>query len=293
MGKIIRAIDEWGAVRVTFADTTDIARYAQSIHHTSPVATAALGRTLTMAAIMGSQLKSPDNSVTLHIKGNGPLGSVLAVSDGAGMVKGYVQNPAVDIAKKPNGKLDVSGAVGSGLISVSKDLGMREPYTGRVPITSGEIAEDFTYYFATSEQTPTAIGLGVLVDRDYSVKRAGGFMVQLMPAAMEEDIALVEKNIGNITSVTEMMEDGMSAEEIIKALMEGFNVQFLDDAEYEYRCDCSMDKIKRALISLGKSELEDIIETQGEAELTCQFCPQVYKLDKKELTDLLQKAKNK
>ncbi|MBQ4516930.1 MAG: Hsp33 family molecular chaperone HslO [Clostridia bacterium] len=291
MGKIIRAIDEWGVVRVTFADTTDIAEKAQSIHHTSPVATAALGRTLSMAAIMGSQLKSPDNSVTLLIKGDGPLGSVLAVADGDGMVKGYVQNPAVDIAKKANGKLDVSGAIGKGMISVSKDLGLKEPYTGQVPIVSGEIAEDFTYYFATSEQTPTAVGLGVLVDRDYSVKRSGGFMVQLMPAAMEEDIARVEENISKITSVTQMMEDGMTAEDIIAKLLDGFEFQFLDSAEYEYRCDCSMDKIKRALISLGKIELEDIINTDGRAELTCQFCPEVYTLEKADLEELLESAK--
>ncbi|MBQ3225480.1 MAG: Hsp33 family molecular chaperone HslO [Clostridia bacterium] len=291
MGKIIRAIDEWGAVRVTFADTTDIAKKAQSIHHTSPVATAALGRTLTMAAIMGSQLKSPDNSVTLLIKGNGPLGSILSVADGNGMVKGYVQNPLVDIAKKPNGKLDVAGAVGNGMLSVTKDLGMKEPYTGQVPLTSGEIAEDFTYYFATSEQTPTAVGLGVLVDRDYTVKRSGGFMVQLMPAAMEEDIDRVEKNVSKISSVTQMMEDGMSAEDMIGALLEGFEYQFLDESEYEYRCDCSMDKIKRALISLGAKELTDIIENDGKAELTCQFCPEVYTLGKDELEELLKSCK--
>lgn len=291
MGKIIRAIDEWGAVRVTFADTTDIAKEAQSIHHTSPVATAALGRTLTMAAIMGCQLKSPDNSVTLMIKGDGPLGTILTVADGAGMVKGYVQNPAVDIAKKPNGKLDVAGAVGNGMLSVSKDLGMREPYTGQIPLATGEIAEDFTYYFAKSEQTPTAVGLGVLVDRDYSVKRSGGFMVQLMPAAMEEDIDRVEKNVAKISSVTQMMEDGMTAEDIIGKLLEGFTYQFLDGAEYEYRCDCSMEKIKRALISLGRDELEDIIRTEGKAELTCQFCPEVYRLEKEELTQLLEECK--
>lgn len=288
MGRIIRAIDDWGAVRVTFADGTDFAGEAQKIHHTTPVATAALGRTLTMAAIMGSQLKSPDNSVTLLMKGDGPLGSILAVADGAGMVKGYVQNPAVDVPKKANGKLDVAGAVGKGLLSVSKDLGMREPYTGQTPIVTGEIAEDFTYYFAKSEQTPTAVALGVLVDRDYSVKRAGGFMVQLMPAAMDEDAERVERNISKITSVTQMMEDGMTAEEIIGVVLDGFSFQFLDGAEYAYRCDCSMDKIKRALVSLGREELEDMIRTEGKAELTCQFCPEVYRLDKEELTELLE-----
>lgn len=287
MGRIIRAIDEWGAVRVTFADVTDVVSEAQKIHHTTPVATAALGRTLAMAAIMGAQLKSPDNSVTLMIKGDGPLGTILTVADGAGMVKGYVQNPAADVPNKPNGKLNVSAAVGKGLLSVSKDLGMKEPYMGQVPLVTGEIAEDFTYYFAKSEQTPTAVALGVLVDCDYSAKCAGGFMVQMMPAALEEDVQRMEKNVSALDSVTQMMDSGMTPEEIVGKILDGFSFQFLDGAECGYRCDCSMDKIKRALISLGRKELEDIIEQDGKAELTCQFCPKVYSLDKKELEQLL------
>ncbi len=290
MGKIIRAIDEWGVVRVTFADCTDIVTEAQKIHHTTPVATAALGRVLTMAAIMGCQLKSPDNSVTLLVKGDGPLGSVLAVADSAGMVKGYVQNPAADVPKKPNGKLNVSAAVGKGMLCVTKDLDLREPYTGQVPLVTGEIAEDFTYYFAKSEQTPTAVALGVLVDRDYSAKCAGGFMVQLMPAATEEDAQHMEENIAKIQSVTQMMGAGMSPEQIIGEVLQGFSYQFLDDAECTYRCDCSMEKIKRALVSLGRKELEEIIRTDGQAELTCQFCPKVYHLDKQELEKLLEDA---
>lgn len=288
MGKIIRAIDEWGAVCVTFADTTDIVSEAQKIHKTMPTATAALGRVLTMGAIMGCQLKAADNSVTLMVKGDGSLGTILTVADGNGMVKGYVQNPTVDLPKKANGKLDVSGAVGKGMLSVSKDLGMKESYVGQVPLVTGEIAEDFTYYFAKSEQTPTAVGLGVLVDRDYSAKCAGGFMIQMMPAAMEEDIQRMEDNVAALESVTQMMDSGMSAEEIVRKIMNGFTVQFLDGAEYEYRCDCNMDKIKRALISLGKEELTNIIETDGKAELTCQFCPQVYSLNREELEALLQ-----
>lgn len=290
MGKIIRAIDEWGAVRVTFADTTDIVSEAQKIHNTTPVATAALGRVLSMAAIMGCQLKEAQNSVTLMVKGDGPLGTILTVADGNGAVKGYVQNPAVDLPKKPNGKLDVSGAVGKGMLSVSKDLGLKEPYVGQIPLVTSEIAEDFTYYFAKSEQTPTAVGLGVLVDRDYSAKCAGGFMIQMMPAAMEEDVERVEKNVAALSSVTEMMDSGMSAEAIVRKIMDGFTVQFLDGAEYEYRCDCSMDKIKRALISLGREELKDIIETDGKAELTCQFCPKVYSLNRAELENLLEEC---
>ncbi len=293
MGKIIRAIDEWGAVRVTFVDATDIVCEAQKIHHTTPTATAALGRVLAMAAIMGCQLKEPDNSVTLMIKGDGPLGTILAVADGAGMVKGYVQNPTAHLPKKSNGKLDVAGAVGKGMLSVSKDLGMKEPYVGQVPLVTGEIAEDFTYYFAKSEQTPTAVGLGVLVDRDYSAKCAGGFMIQMMPAAMEEDIQRMEKNVAALESVTYMMDNSMSAEDIVRKIMDGFTVQFLDGAEYEYRCDCNMDKIKCALISLGRDELQNIIDTDGKAELTCQFCPKIYSLDKKELEQLLKESSNK
>ena len=195
MGKIIRAMDEAGMVRVNFIDSTDIVNRAQKIHMTSPVATAALGRTLSITAIMGSMLKGEADSVTVLIKGDGPLGGIVCVADGKGMVKGYVHQPLVDLPLKPNGKLDVSGAVGKGSLSISKDLGLKEPYLGQVPLVTGEIAEDFTYYFAKSEQTPTAVALGVLVDRDYSVKCAGGLLVQLMPDADDETIGLVERNM--------------------------------------------------------------------------------------------------
>ena len=292
MGKIIRAMDEAGMVRVNFIDSTDIVNRAQKIHMTSPVATAALGRTLSITAIMGSMLKGEADSVTVLIKGDGPLGGIVCVADGKGMVKGYVHQPLVDLPLKPNGKLDVSGAVGKGSLSISKDLGLKEPYLGQVPLVTGEIAEDFTYYFAKSEQTPTAVALGVLVDRDYSVKCAGGLLVQLMPDADDETIGLVERNIKNLSPVTEMMDSGLTSVDIVGKILAGLPFTILDSVEYEYRCDCNLDKIKRALISMGEKELQDIIETEGKAELTCQFCPEVYRLNQEELEELLREAKN-
>ncbi|MBE7040043.1 MAG: Hsp33 family molecular chaperone HslO [Ruminococcaceae bacterium] len=293
MGEILRAVDESGMIRVSFLNSKDIVNTAQGIHNTSPVATAALGRTLTMTAFLGSMLKSPDDKVTVYIKGDGPLSGIVATSDGYGMVKGYVYNPLVDLPLNKQGKLAVGAAIGKGYLSISKDLGLKEPYMGSVPLVTGEIAEDFTYYFAKSEQTPTAIALGVLVDTDLSAKEAGGFIVQLMPNADDETAKIIEQNVRNIPPVTEMLSDGMTGEEIIRKVTEGFKMKFLDSSHYEYRCDCSHEKIEKALISLGRAELTDIIETDGKAELTCQFCPKVYRLDKAELVELLKMAENK
>jgi len=290
MSKILRAVDPDGFIRVSFLDSKEIVNTAQSIHNTSPVATAALGRTLTMTAFLGSMLKSEDDKVTVYIKGDGPLAGIVATSDAKGMVKGYVYNPLVDIPLNRKGKLDVGGAIGNGYLSISKDLGLKEPYMGSVPLVTGEIAEDFTYYFAKSEQTPTAIALGVLVDTDLSAKEAGGFIIQLMPNADDEIAKKIEENVRNLPPVTEMLSSGMTGEEIIKKVADGFEMKFLDSSDYEYRCDCSVEKIEKALISLGREELTDMIETDGKAELTCQFCPKVYRLNKEELTELLQKA---
>lgn len=290
MGKILRAVDVNGVLRVSFLDSKDIVNTAQKIHNTSPVATAALGRTLTMTAFLGSMLKSPDDKVTVYIKGDGPLGGIVATSDGEGMVKGYVYNPLVELAHNKQGKLAVGKAIGKGYLSISKDLGLKEPYMGSVPLVTGEIAEDFTYYFAKSEQTPTAIALGVLVDTDLSVKRAGGYIIQLMPNADDETAKQIEENIKNLPPVTEMLDSGMTGEDIILNVAAGFALKFLDSADYEYRCDCNREKIERALISLGREELTDIIENEGKAELTCQFCPKVYKLNKEELCELLERA---
>ncbi len=286
MGNITRAIDSEGNLRISFIESRDIVNTAQSIHNTSPVVTAALGRTLTMTALMGSMLKAETDNVTVYIRGDGPLKGMVCSSDGAGMVKGYAYEPLVDLPLK-RGKLDVGGAVGKGSLAISRDLGMKEPYVGRVPLVTGEIGEDFTYYYAKSEQTPTAIALGVLVDTDLSAKQAGGFIVQLMPGASDAVAIRLEENLRNLPPVTTMLEEGLTAEDIIEKIAEGFLLKFLDKVTYSYRCDCNRDKICRALISLGKDELTDMIEKDGGAELTCQFCPKVYRFDADELKSLL------
>ncbi len=290
MAKIIRAIEEWGNFKISFIDSRDIVNTAQKIHNTSPVVTAALGRTLTVTALMGASLKSATDNMTVYIKGDGPLQGMVTAADGSGMVKGYVYEPLVDIPLK-NGKLDVGGAIGRGSLAISKDLGLKEPYLGQVPLVTGEIGEDFTYYFAKSEQIPTAIALGVLVDTDLSARQAGGFMVQMLPGAEDEAINILEKNLASLPPVTTMLEDGMTGEEIMEAVTKGLVLQYLDPAEYEYRCDCSDEKISRALISMGADELLDMIEKDGGAEITCQFCPKVYRLSADDLRVLYESAK--
>lgn len=289
MGHITRAIDTEGNIRISFINSRDIVNTAQSIHHTSPVVTAALGRTLTITALMGSMLKAPTDNLTVYIKGDGPLGGMVTAADGNGMVKGYAYEPLVDLPLK-KGKLDVGGAIGRGSLAISRDLGLKEPYVGRVPLVTGEIGEDFTYYFAKSEQTPTAIALGVLVDTDLTAKQAGGFIVQLMPGADDAVAAALEENLRALSTITTMLENGMSAEEVIESVAKGFALKYLDGVDYAYRCDCSEEKIARALISLGVDELQDMIEKDGGAEITCQFCPKVYRFNKEELTALYESA---
>ncbi len=290
MARIIRAIEEWGNFRISFIDSRDIVNTAQSIHHTSPVVTAALGRTLTVTALMAASLKAPTDNLTVYIKGDGPLKGMVTAADGAGMVKGYAYEPLVDIPLK-KGKLDVGGAIGRGSLAISKDLGLKEPYLGQVPLVTGEIGEDFTYYFAKSEQIPTAIALGVLVDTDLTVRQAGGFMVQMLPGAEDEAAVILENNLKTLTPVTTMLENGMTGEEILEAVTKGLTLQYLDPTDYEYRCDCSEEKIHRALISMGADELLDMIEKDGGAEITCQFCPKVYRLSGDDLRALYNSAK--
>lgn len=291
MAEVIRAISNDGFIRLTLIDSTDIVTTAQKYHNTTPVATAALGRTLTMAAIMSGNLKHPDDSLTIYIKGDGPLGGIVASANGTCAVKGYVYNPLCDVPKKKNGKLDVGGAIGKGYLSISRDLGLKEPYVGQVPLVTGEIAEDFTYYYAKSEQTPTAVALGVLVDTDLSAKRAGGFLVQLMPDCDDETAEKLDVSLKTLPSVTELLESSNSLEEAAFKILDGFDVKILDEFAAFYHCDCNRERIEKALISLGKTELEDIINNEGKAELTCQFCPKIYTLNKEELQTLLQSAK--
>ena len=289
---IVNAITSNGAIRVVAADTTELCNRAQEIHKMSPTAAAALGRALTAAAIMGSMLKSSDDSITVQLAGGGPIGRVVAVGDGRANVKGYVDNPLVDFPLNPNGKLDVGGAVGKdGFLSVIRDLGLKEPYVGQVPLVNGEIAEDLTKYYATSEQIPTAVALGVLVDVDYTIKAAGGFILQVLPGAYDEDIDNVEKTVASISSVTEMLSEGKKPEDIVKQLLSDYEIEFFDNVPTMYKCDCSRERTDRALISIGQEELSKIIEEDGKAQITCHFCDNIYDYSKEELQALLESAK--
>lgn len=280
MSRLIRAISENGGVIFYALDSTDIAREAERIHKTSAVTTAALGRLLTAASMMGVMLKGPDNSLTLRVKGGGPAGTVLAVSDGQGNVRGYVEQPIVELRPRADGKLDVGGAVGKdGTLSVVKDLGMKEPYVGQVPLVSGEIAEDITAYYAVSEQTPTVCALGVLVDRDLSVMTAGGYLIQLLPGALESEITQLEKNIAALPSVTRLLRDGITLEGIMERALDGFSPNILDEREVCYRCDCSQDRVERALLSLGKQELSEMAQEEKPIEVCCHFCDKKYQVD--------------
>lgn len=292
MDKLVRGSSTDGSIRVFAAITTELVNEAHRIHNTSATASAALGRLLTGAAIMGAQLKSESDSVTLQINGEGPLGIMIAVTDSSSRVRGYAANPQADLPLNASGKLDVGGAVGPGFLSVVRDLGLKEPYIGRTPLVSGEIAEDMTYYFAKSEQVPTAVALGVLVDTDLSIKAAGGYMIQLMPEATEETAEKLTNIIENAPSVTEMIESRMSAEDIAFSITNGFDMLIENNAVHpEYKCKCSRERMERALISIGKQEIEDIIKEQGEAEMSCQFCDKKYHFDKSELEELFKKAK--
>ena len=288
MDKLVRAITSDGMVQAVAVSTQDLTERARQIHTTLPVATAALGRTLAAAAMMGNALKEADASLTLQIKGGGPLGTILAVSDAAGNVRGYVQQPHVDLPLRPDGKLDVGAAVGSeGTLTVIKDLGMKEPYVGSVQLLGGEIAEDLAAYFVESEQIPTACALGVLVDRDQSVKAAGGYIVQLLPGAGEDVITKVEGGVMAAGPVTALLEKNDDPEALLRTVLSDFEVEILETSPIEYRCYCSRERVERALISLGAEELEKILAEQGGCELTCQFCDKVHQFTAQELQTLI------
>ena len=286
---MLRGISENGGAVVCVIDSTEMVRKMEQIHKTSAVTSAALGRLLTAAAMMSTYLKSDDNTLTLRMKGDGPAGTVLAVANGKGQVKGYVENPVVEIEDRPDGKLNVGGAIGAnGTLSVVRDLGLKEPYVGQIPLVSGEVAEDITSYYATSEQTPTVCALGVLVEPDLSIKKAGGYLLQLLPGATEEEITQLEKNIAAMPAMTQMLEDGVSLERIMEMVLEGFNPNVLDEENAEYACDCSKERVERALISMGAAELKNLAEEEPVAEVCCQFCDKVWKVNLKELLEQLQ-----
>ena len=287
---LLRAIARDAGIQISAAVTTGLVERARQIHDTSPVATAALGRTLTATAIMGSKLKTDDGSVTVQVKGNGPLGTIVCVGDADGFVRGYLQNPGCELPLREDGKLAVGAGVGRGYLMVIKDIGLKDPVTGTVALVNGEIAEDLTRYFAESEQIPSACALGVLVDTDRTVRCAGGWLVQLMPGVKDSDIDRLEANLAKLEPMTTMLDKGMTLEEIVLAVLDGFPVDFLQTDAIGYRCACSRDKVERALISMGKKELSKMAEEQEKSEVTCQFCDKIYTFTRAELQQLLRQA---
>lgn len=289
--EIVRAITADGFVKAAAVTSTGIVERARNIHKTLPTATAALGRTLSAASMMGNMQKTEDGSLTLRISGGGPLGTILAVSDWRGNVRGYVQNPQISLLEKYRGKLDVGAAVGTdGTLTVIRDLQMKQPYVGSVPLVSGEIAEDVTAYFAQSEQTPTACALGVLVNTDQSVRCAGGYLVQLLPGAPEEIIERIERGVKEAGSVTSMMDGSADAAAMLQIVLRDFDLEILETTPVEYRCYCTRERVERALISLGEKELTEMIAAGEPIETSCQFCDTIYRFTPQELQTLLTEA---
>ena len=286
--ELIRAITGDGLIQAAAITGRDIVERARNIHTTLPVATAALGRALMAAGLMGDALKADNGSLTLRINGGGPLGTILAVSDNRGNVRGYVQNPSIELMEIEPGKLDVGSAVGeTGTLTVIKDLGMKEPYVGSIGMFTGEIADDIAMYFVESEQIPTACALGVLVDTDQSVASAGGYLIQLLPGAGEDLIEKIESGVRRLGSVSKALQGGLDAEGLLRAVLSDFPLEVLDRHPVEYRCYCTRQRVERALISLGRKDLSEMIEEQGDAELSCQFCDKLYSFTKSDLQSIL------
>lgn len=288
---IVRATAGNGSIRAFAATTRDLVQHAREVHHTSPVASAALGRMLTAAAMMGSMLKGDKDILTLQVRGEGPLQGIVVTSDSKAQVKGYVFNPSVEIPDLIPGKLNVSGAIGAGHLSVIKDIGMREPYAGKIELVTGEIAEDLTYYFAQSEQTPSAIGLGVLVETDTSIRRAGGFIIQLLPDATDEMIDKLEKKLATIPYVSDLLDMGQTPEGILEMILGDFDLKIMDTIPTAFYCNCTKERVEKALISIGKEELEKIIREDKKANLHCHFCSKEYDFNEEQLVALLEEAK--
>ena len=277
MSKAMRCLTSDATVVAVALDATEMVARAEQIHHTSAVVTAALGRLLTAASLMGIMLKNTEDSVTLKVNGGGPVGQLITVADGRGHARGYAQNPVVEIPLKPNGKLDVSGAVGTdGLLYVLRDTGATEPYVGCIPLVSGELAEDITSYYATSEQVPTVCALGVLVNPDLTVRAAGGLLIQLLPFCPDEVIDRLEQNIAKLRPMTEMLDEGMSIEDILRCALDGFDFDVVDSFDPEYRCACSPEKVSGALHAMSDEELRSLPDENDRVEVTCSFCDRVY-----------------
>lgn len=288
---IIRATAAEGQIRVFAATTRDLVEYARSAHNTSPVATAALGRLLTAGAMMGIMMKGEKDLLTLKIEGDGPIGGLTVTADSKGNVKGYAFHPEVMLPPNAKGKLDVGGALGIGVLSVIKDIGLKDPYVGQTILVTSEIAEDLTYYFATSEQTPSSVALGVLMERDNTVKQAGGFILQMMPGASEEVISALEKRLGEITSITALLDAGNTPEMILEHILGDFGLEILDKLPTAFSCNCSEERIEKALISVGKQELQSMIEDGKTIEVNCHFCNKHYPVTVERLKELLEMAR--
>lgn len=288
---IVRASLANDSVRAFAISSTHLVAEARERHRTLPVVTAALGRLLSAGAIMGCMMKGDKDIVTVSLKGDGPAGYITVTADSHGHVKGFPGNPNVDIPRKYAGKLDVGAAVGRGLLTVSYDLGLKEPYSGQVEIQTGEVAEDLAYYFTVSEQLPSAVGLGVMVDTDSSVKHAGGFIVQLLPDAPEDVIELLEKKLANLEPVTTMMEQGMTPEEMLLHIFEGVDIEFTERHDVKFYCDCSKEKVKRALAAISDKDLQDIVNDDEDIEVKCYFCNTAYKFSIADIKDIISSRK--
>ena len=284
---IVRATAADHQLRAFAVTSKDIVEKAREIHNTSPVATAAIGRLLTAASMMGSMMKGEKDVLTLQIECGGPIGGITVTADSNADVKGYVNNPNVILPPNAQGKLDVSGALGPGFLNVIKDIGLREPYNGQTHLVSGEIAEDLTYYFATSEQVPSSVGLGVLMDKDNHVRQAGGVIIQVMPDTDDEVIDKLEARLGEVHSVTEMLDKGMTPEDILNYVLEGMDVEILETVPTQYKCDCSFERVSKVIASLGKKELQEMIDDGKPVEVNCQFCGSHYKFDTEQLKEFI------
>ncbi len=285
---LIRGIDKTGNIRVFVASTTNLVEEARTTHNTAPTATAALGRTLTAGLMMGTMMKNENDRMTLKISGGGPIGNIWAVANNRGTIKGYADNPSADAESTNSGKLDVKEVVGrDGSITVSMDLGLKEPYVGQSQIVSGEIAEDIAYYYASSEQQPSVVALGVLVDKDISVRSAGGYIIQLLPNVAEEDIVKIEDAIRNIEPISTLIDRGLSPEEIMEKILGDFEMKVLDKIDLEYSCDCSRERIEGVLKSIGEDEIKLMIEEDGGAEVVCHFCNTKHQFVEEELENLI------
>lgn len=286
MDKLKKFMAHVDMVKISCVETTEVVEEARKIHQTNPTPTAALGRTLTMAVLMGTMMKNETDKLTIQILGDGPAGQILAVCNKNGEVKGCIANPMAEAPLKPNGKLNVSAIIGKGQLNVIKDIGLKEPYVGNVPLQTGEIAEDFAYYYAMSEQTASAVALGVLVEKDGSVKKAGGYVLQIMPDTPDEIISLIERRLKESKSITQMLEEGMTLEEIAKYISDDLATYEVEELHPKYKCDCSRERMEKALISIGRKDIMELAEDE-ETELTCQFCNKKYKFSKEEILNLI------